>query len=55
MEVILRAKPNVDATDAKKMTALHVAAGKCNVELVKLLVRRVAIRYLTLRGGDGVI
>lgn len=39
MEIILRAKPKVDAVDPKKMTALHVAAGKGSVELVKLLVR----------------
>lgn len=38
MEVILRAKPSVDAVDAKKMTALHVAAGKCSLEIAKLLV-----------------
>lgn len=39
MELILRAKPKVDAGDPKKMTALHVAAGKGNLDVVKLLVR----------------
>lgn len=37
--MILKAKPKVDAADAKKMTALHVAAGKGNLEIVRLLVR----------------
>lgn len=39
MEMLLRAKPNVNAVDPKRMTALHVAAGKGNLELVRLLVR----------------
>lgn len=36
--MVLRAKPKVDAADAKKMTALHIAAGKGNIDAVKLLV-----------------
>lgn len=38
LEMILKNKPKVDAVDAKKMTALHVAAGKGNLEIVRLLV-----------------
>ncbi|KAJ0396820.1 hypothetical protein P43SY_006597 [Pythium insidiosum] len=40
VQILLRAKAKVDAVDSKKMTALHVAAGKGNIELVKLLVER---------------
>lgn len=36
--MVLRAKPKVDAVDSKKMTALHIAAGKGNIDAVKLLV-----------------
>jgi ankyrin repeat protein len=43
VEILLRAKPKADATDAKKMTPLHVAAGKNNLALVKLLVRVVLL------------
>jgi ankyrin repeat protein len=39
MLAILRARPKVDALDLKKMTALHVACGKGDLDLIKLLVR----------------
>lgn len=39
IEMVLKAKPKVDAADGKKMTALHVGAGKGNLEILQILVR----------------
>jgi ankyrin repeat protein len=47
--MILKNKPKVDAVDAKKMTALHVAAGKGNLEILRLLV---GVVLDSLSGGE---
>jgi ankyrin repeat protein len=49
LEMILKNKPKVDAVDAKKMTALHVAAGKGNLEILRLLV---GVVLDSLSGGE---
>ena len=38
LKLLLKAKAKVDAVDNKKMTALHIAVGKSNLELVQLLI-----------------
>ncbi|KAL3673475.1 hypothetical protein V7S43_001185 [Phytophthora oleae] len=38
LKLLLRAKAKVDAVDNKKMTALHVAVGKGNLEIAQLLI-----------------
>ena len=38
LKLLLGGKANVDAADSKKMTALHVAVGKGNLEIVQLLL-----------------
>ncbi|KAI9906922.1 hypothetical protein PsorP6_004197 [Peronosclerospora sorghi] len=38
LKLLLKAKANVNAVDMKKMTALHIAVGKGNLEIVQLLI-----------------
>ncbi|KAI9918088.1 hypothetical protein PsorP6_012532 [Peronosclerospora sorghi] len=41
LKLLLKAKANVNAVDMKKISALHIAVGKGNLEIVQLLIERV--------------
>ncbi|KAI9909437.1 hypothetical protein PsorP6_015040 [Peronosclerospora sorghi] len=38
VKLMLKSKANVNAVDMKKMTALHIAVGKGNLEIVQILI-----------------
>lgn len=53
LKLLLRAKSKVDAVDNKKMTALHIAVGKGNLEIVQLLIEtgRANVNVVDAKGN----
>ncbi|KAI9916741.1 hypothetical protein PsorP6_016989 [Peronosclerospora sorghi] len=53
LKLLLKAKTNVNVVDMKKMTALHIAVGKGNLEIVQLLIEtgRANVNAVDVKGN----